>query len=443
MLRVSAIILTLVLAVSSASCAAEPAGPTASRNQTATGVSVASAIVSAASTEGWWQWRGPNGDGTADPSSKPPLRWSEKENVVWKIPVPGRGHSSPTIIGDRIFLTTAERGAQTQSVLAFDRSNGRPVWQKQVNQGGFPRKIHPKNSFATPTVASNGKQLFVTFAHHDKVEVVSLDLDGNILWRKPAGEFTPRRYSYGYAPSPTLYRNLVIVAADYDAKNGKGGYLTALNQQTGNVEWRTERPVGESYSSPIVARVSGRDQLLISGCDVVCSYEPLTGNQAWRARATTAATCGTMITDGKLVFASGGYPRAQTVALQDDRIVWQNNQKCYEQSMLVTGGHVYAVTDQGIACCWQASDGKEKWRGRLQGPVSASPTLANGHIYLSNERGATFVFKANPDAFELVQRNQLGNDAFASPTIVGNRLYLRVAESSGGSRREFLYCIGH
>ncbi len=390
----------------------------------------------------WPFWRGPNHNGVAADGQTPPVEWNDEKNVLWKVSVPGRGHSSPTIVGNRIFLTTAREKEQLQSVLCFDRESGEQRWETDLNLGGFPKRIHNKNTHASPTVSSDGERVFAAFMHHDKIEVAALALaSGRLQWRKTAGPYVPRQYEYGYAASPLIYKDSLIVVSDCDSD----AFLTALDCATGDERWRTERQGKISWSSPIVGRVAGRDQLLLSGCDQVCSYDPETGEVLWSTAATTAATCGTMIWEGDLVFASGGYPKAQTVCIRADgsgEIVWQNKQKCYEQSMLVHDGHVYAVTDGGIAYCWRASDGMEMWNKRLGGPVSASPVLADGNIYCSNERGTTFVFRADPKQFKLVAENQLGDEAFATPTICGSRIYLRVAAGSGEGRQEFLYCIG-
>jgi outer membrane protein assembly factor BamB len=238
-----------------------------------------------------------------------------------------------------------------------------------------------------------------------------------------------------------LYKSLVLISADYEG----GGWLAALDAKSGATKWKIARSKKLSFSSPVVANVGGRERLLISGTEQVASYDPNTGRQLWSTPATTMATCGTMVWDGDLVFASGGYPKSETVCLRADngQLVWRNDQKCYEQSMLAVDGYVYAVTDRGIAYCWRGRDGKEMWSSRLQGgAVSASPTLANGNIYLANERGTIYVFKAQPTRFELVARNQLGDEAFATPAICDNRIYMRVASNANGSRQETLYCIG-
>lgn len=388
----------------------------------------------------WPSWRGPTGNGVAEGGQDVPTTWSETSNVLWKVPLPGRGHSSPTVVGERIFLATADEARQVQYVLALDRANGKELWKTPVSRGGFP-KTHAKNTHASGTVACDGERLFIAFHHDQKITLACLDLEGKEVWRDDVGRFHPQWYEYGYAPSPILYKDTVIISADYEG----GGFLAAYNRASGKQAWKVSRPKKLSFSSPIVARVAGKDQLLISGCEAVASYNPANGKGNWNANATTMATCGTMVWDGDLVFASGGYPKAETVCIKGDgsgQIVWRNNQKCYEQSMLAHEGYVYAVTDRGRGYCWRARDGKEMWRARMQGPVSASPVLVGDNIFQSVESGKTFVFKANPQKFESVAENQLGSEAFPTPTICGNRIYIRTATGRGPARQEYLYCIG-
>jgi outer membrane protein assembly factor BamB len=389
----------------------------------------------------WPWWRGPTRNGIAPSSAAPPTKFSDKENVVWKTPVPGRGHSSPIVVGSRIFLTTADEETQTQSVVAFERASGKQLWQQEISRGGFPRSIHGKNTHASPTIACDGKRLLATFFHHQKIQLAALGLDGKQLWQITAGPFDPQRYEYGYAPSPVLYRGTVLVAAEYDGDS----FIAAFDRDGGKEVWRTSRPENISYSTPVIAHLAGRDQLLISGADQVASYDPNSGKLLWSVPGTTAATCGTIVWDGDTVFATGGYPGSETIAIQADgsgRVLWRNNQKGYEQSMLAHTGYAYLLNENGILCCFRASDGKQMWNKRLGGPESASPVLAGGHIYWANEKGEFFVFKPNPQKFDLVAKNQLGNDSFASPAVSGNQLFLRVAFRSGGKREEFLYCIG-
>lgn len=388
----------------------------------------------------WPWWRGPNRNGVADASQKVPVEWSETQNVIWKVPIPGRGHSSPTVVGDRIYLATADRARQVQGVIALNRTTGKPIWNTKVSQGGLP-KTHRKNTHASPTIACDGERLFAAFHHDDKLTLSALNLEGKPVWEKTVGSYSPKIYEYGYAPSPLLYDALVIIAADYE----KGGYLVAYNREDGKEVWRQDRPKKYSFSSPVVASVAGRDQLLLSGCELVASYDPQTGKLLWSTPGTTMATCGTMVWSGDLVVASGGYPKSETICVKADgskEVVWRNGQKCYEQSMIVQDGHVYAVTDRGIGLCIRIADGRVMWQQRLRGPVSASPVSVGDTIYQPIEDGTTFVFKANPERFEPVAQNKLGQEAFATPVICGNRIYIRTANSERGRRQEYLYCLG-
>lgn len=388
----------------------------------------------------WPWWRGPTRNGIAAAGGTP-VRWSPTENIAWQTPVPGRGHSSPIVVGDRIYLTTADETQQTQVVLAFDRRTGESVWSHEVNHGALAARIHRNNTHATPTIACDGQRLFVVFVYGQGVHATALDLAGRKLWQEKVGQFDPQRYEYGYGPSPVLYRGTVIVAAESD----DASFMVALDRRTGREVWRVPRPMNISYSTPSIAHVAGRDQLFMSGADRVMSYDPNSGRELWSTPATTAATCGTAVWDADLVFASGGYPKSETAAIRADgsgQVVWKNAQKCYEQSLLAFQGHVYGLTDGGILYCWGAKDGQEKWRQRLQGPVSASPVLAGGHIYWANERGMMYVFRPNPDVLELVAENQLGDSAYASPAVSQGQIFLRVGASVDGERRETLYCIG-
>ena len=391
----------------------------------------------------WPWWRGPARNGIAAEQSVP-TKFSDTENVVWKTPVPGRGHASPIVVAERIFLATSESSPQVQSVVAFDRKSGKQLWKTDISQGGFPAKNHAKNTEATPTIACDGEKLFATFFHHKTVQCTALDLNGKQVWHETVGPFNPTRFEYGYAPSPTLYRGSVIISAEFDGESA----ITALNRQTGKQLWRTKRQSMITFSTPVVAHVAGKDQLLVSGSEQVASYDPATGKPLWTTPGTTFATCGTMVWEGDIVIASGGFPKAETIAVKADgsgKVLWRNGQKCYEQSMLIHNGYVYALTVGGVMYCWSVtdgSDGKEKWHQRLSGPVSSSPILAGGHIYWANEAGTWYVFKPNPEKFELVAENQLGDEAFPSPAAVGNQLFIRTATRSGGKRQEWLYCFG-
>ncbi len=311
----------------------------------------------------WPWWRGPQRDGHAS-VSRLPTSFSETENVLWKSPVPGRGHSSPIVVAGKVYLTTADDQTQRHIALAFDLESGEQLWEQTLSTGGFPANNHPKNTEASPTLASDGQRLFATCFHHQQIELIVLDLSGQVLWRKGAGPFNPKMFEYGYAPSPLLYGSSVIVAAEFDGESS----IAAFDRTTGDELWRTARPPSISFSSPVVAHVAGRDQLLISGQIKVCAYDPRKGDLLWDVDGTTNATCGTVIWDKNTVYASGGFPKAETLAVRADgsgQVVWRNNQKCYEQSLIAVDGCVYALTSKGVFYFWSGSDGVELYRERI------------------------------------------------------------------------------
>jgi outer membrane protein assembly factor BamB len=220
--------------------------------------------------------------------------------------------------------------------------------------------------------------------------------------------------------------------------------MVAVNRATGDQVWRINRPRSTSFSSPIVATVAGRPQLLLSGNQTVSSYDPTNGKELWAAKCLTMATCGTVVWDGDCVIASGGFPKAETACIRADgsgKVLWTNQQKCYEQSMIATDGFVFAVTDPGIAYCWRVSDGETMWRERLGGKFSASPILIGDVLHAFNEQGQGFAFRANPSKFESMGGGKIADDIFATPVVVGNTMYMRIARQADGNRQEYLVAL--
>ncbi len=357
--------------------------------------------------------------------------------MLWKSPVPGRGHGSPTVVGDQVFLATADHEREVQSVLCYDRQTGKQLWQTPVHRGGFEKKGNSKASLASSTVACDGHRLFINFLHDGAIYTTALDRDGRQLWQTRITDYLIHQ---GYGSSPALYQGLVIVSAD-----SKGtGVIAALERTSGKVVWKQERPKLPNYASPIILTVAGREQLLLTGCDLVTGFEPLTGKKLWEIKGSTTECVTSTVTDGERIFTSGGYPTNHVSAVLADgsgKIAWENKTRVYVPSMLVHEGHLYAVQDSGIATCWKCDTGKELWTGRLGGTFSASLVLVGEQIFATNEAGRTFIFKAVPDGFHLVGQNQIAGEVLATPTICGDRIYLRVAKQDKGRRQEMLYCI--
>ncbi|MCH2116616.1 MAG: PQQ-binding-like beta-propeller repeat protein [Pirellulales bacterium] len=392
----------------------------------------------------WPQWRGVGQNNHAALGATAPLEWKGKEGFAWVTPVPGRGHSSPTVVGNRIYLTTADTSDETQSLLIYDCNTGEELGRTIVLRGGLPEKIHLKNTHATPTASCDGERVYVVFHNDGAIWATALDLDGQKLWQQRVTAFQPKKYEFGYAPSPVLCGNLLIVAAEYD---GPESGIYAIDTATGERRWKATRPQGLSFSTPIPLGDRQKPQLLVSGNKKIAAYDFQDGVEVWSIEGSTQATCGTMVWDRKLrlAFASGGYPDKFTVAIQmdgDHQVVWENQVCCYEQSLLLDEGYLYAVADSGVAYCWRASDGEEMWKHRLGGKYSSSPLLVDGRIYVSNEAGTTFVIEATPDRFNLLAENQLGTEVFATPTPADGRLYYRFAEGTDENRQEFLVAIG-
>lgn len=387
----------------------------------------------------WPTWRGPTLNNIAPEGSSVPTSFSETENVLWKTDIPGRGASSPIVVGDKVILTTADEQAQVQSVICLSRDSGEQLWKTDLHQGTFTAKIHKKNTHASPTPAWDGERLIVSFFNDTKIKVSALSIEGKILWQIEPGAYRDQ-YQFGYSASPLIHGSNFIIASDFQPD----GFLAAFDCATGREVWRTARNGTSSYSSPVVAKPGGRELIVLTGDDRVAAYDPASGKQVWSVPGITLATCGTVVWDGDLVFGSGGYPKKETIAVnaKTGEAVWRNGEKSYEQSMLAKDGFLYAFNDNGIAICWRASDGKEMWTERLGGPVSASPLLVGENIFVSNERGEHFVFKANPERFELVSKTRVGEEGFATPAISGDRMILRTARNEGGKRQETVYCIG-
>jgi outer membrane protein assembly factor BamB len=387
----------------------------------------------------WPWWRGPTRNGVADPKQQPPLRWSATDNVLWKVPVPGRGHGSPTVVGTRVFLATADHETETQYVLCYARATGKLLWQTEVHRGGFAKKGHNgKSSMASSTVACDGSRVFINFLHSEAIYTTALSVDGKQLWQTKITDYTLHQ---GFASSPGLYQSLVLVSAD----NKGTGVIAALDRASGKVVWKQPRPQAPNYASPIVLNVAGRDQLVMIGCDLVTSFEPLTGKKLWEIKGATTECVTSTVTDGEHIYTSGGYPRSHIAAVRADgsgKVAWQNGTKVYVPSMLVDRGHLFAVLDDGFATCLKCDTGKEQWKARLEGVFTASPVLVGDLVFATSDAGRTFVFKADPKGFELVADNQLGSQALATPTICGGQIFMRVAVQQKGRRQEMLYCLG-
>lgn len=389
----------------------------------------------------WPWWRGPNRDGVADRNQKPPTKWSETENVVWKVAIPGRGHGSATVVGDQVFLTAGEADRQVQSVLCFDRNTGKQLWKAEVHKEGVQDEKNTKGSPASITVACDGRRVFVNFVNAGHVYATALDRkDGSQIWQTKIHDYVMHQ---GFGASPAVYKDLVLVAADHKG----GGALAGLERATGKIVWKVGRPKLPNYASPIIHTIGGKDQLLYTGCKFVTSLDPLTGKTIWEVPGSTEECVTSVVTDGERVFSSGGYPINHVAAYLADgsgKVAWESKIRVYVPSLVVHDKHLYGVQDAGRAICFECATGKVLWDELLGGTFSSSPVLVGDRIYATNEKGVTYIYKATPAKLELEQKNQLGDDVLATPTICGGRIYHRVAMvGKDKKRQEWLYCLGN
>lgn len=405
----------------------------------------------------WATWRGPTADGlvpirdsltdsnSEDDGNTDSLErsansrtvrteWSESD-TKWAADVPGLGHGSPIVVGELVVVPTAIETTQKQLLLAFDRQTGAEIWQTEIHSGKFPEsgKTHPKATNANSTVASDGTNFFISFLHNERIVATSVDGDGEIRWQTDIGAFNS---IFGYAASPVIYRSVAIFTAD----NVGGGYIVALDRNSGKIAWRIARDALNSYSSPIIATLDTRDQLIISGGGYVRSYDPNTGEENWNQACLADTTCGTAVVTGNKIFASGGYPKNETVGLSSTgEILWTNKARIYEPSLIAVDGAIYTISDAGIAYCWNASDGTEHWRKRVGGNFSSSPISVDGKIYIGDLDGSVHIFAASTDDYKEIAVNRMGTAIYASPAVSRGELFYRVRTDSSDSEK--LICI--
>ncbi|MFC1634000.1 PQQ-binding-like beta-propeller repeat protein [Planctomycetota bacterium] len=383
--------------------------------------------------ENWPAWRGPRGDGTSLEKNVP-VQWSATHNIVWKTPIPGKGHSSPIVWGDSVFVVTALKEQNQRLLLCLDRSNGAILWRRMVLEAPLER-INRLNSHASSTPATDGEKVYVSFLDRDKMFIAAYDFEGNEVWAVRPGPFASM---HGYCSSPILWKDKLIINGDHDGD----AYIVALKRTTGQTLWTTPRPNRtRSYCTPIIRHMDGRNQLVLSGNLCVASYDPDTGAQHWIIDGPTEQFVASLVYNGELLFMTAGYPDYYIQAIRPTgsgnvtktHVAWQKEKDCsYVPSPIVIGPYFLVVSDTGVATCFVAKTGKSLWRERLGPHYSASLVTANGLAYLLSDKGVMTIVKPGPP-FEIVAKNELGEETYASPAISNGQIFLRGTEH--------LYCI--
>lgn len=379
----------------------------------------------------WPRWRGPGGQGLAVGTGYPDT-WSAKQNVLWRTRVDGRGHSSPIVWRDRIFLTTGYDDGRT-SVLAFDRTSGRLLWEA-FNPDRTRESMHQKNTAASATPSTDGARVYASFGNKG---VLAVDFDGKVLWHRSLGTFN--NY-HGTAGSPLLYKNRLIVFQDHPGGSQGGAFVAALDTANGQTIWRVARRGTVGWSTPIAIRVgepTEHDEIIVSSEGRVQAYDPDTGAELWVAGGNTYEVIPTPVVGLGLVFCASGRA-GPTLAIRPGgkgdvtrtHIEWQSPRGSpFVPSPLFYGNQLYLVNDMAsIATSFDAATGKALWQGRLGVAMSegfsASPVAVDGKVFFTNDYGETFVLRAGPK-FELLHVNELDAGVLASPALVDGKWYFR------------------
>jgi outer membrane protein assembly factor BamB len=413
----------------------------------------------------WSQWRGPDGLGISTETNLP-IEWSSTKNIKWKTPIIGRGHSSPIVWGNRIFLTTDVEGEtvpgakavehkiegqifkhpdsvggdrkHTLKVLCVDRSSGKVLWDKTAYEGTVYDDRHRKGSYASPTPATDGTYVFAYFGTEG---LYCYNFDGKLIWKESPGHIGT--VGMGPGTSPVLFEDTVILQCDEE--NGEKSYIAALDKKTGKEVWKTPRKVQVSWSTPLIVHGPQRIELITSGNELIISYDPKTGKELWQTKGHQSNAIPSPVAGNGMVFVYAGFPVKKTLAIMlggsgdltdTKNVVWQYDKgTAYVPSSILYGEYLYLMSDRGILTCLDSKTGKIVYEGgRVPIPATftASPVAFDGKILLTSEDGDTFVIKAGPK-HEVIATNSLAEPVYASPAISDGMIFIRGEKD--------LYCI--
>jgi outer membrane protein assembly factor BamB len=384
------------------------------------------AATPTAQAEPWPGWRGPRGDGTCIEQDVP-ADW-DPAGALWKTKLPGKGHASPIVWGDRVFTVTGITATQERILLCIDRTCGKILWKQTVVQGPL-EKIHKENSHASSTPVTDGARVFVTFRVGDDILVAAHELaTGKQLWRVRPGTHTGE---WGFSNAPVLFKDKVII--DGDSKGDS--FLIALSRADGKTLWRNNRTKkGISYSAPFIHELAGRTQLIQCGDRCVAGFNPDTGEQLWTVDGPSQEFVATPVyseTAG-LVFVSSSWPKQVLLAIRPDgrgdvtttHVAWSDRKGAtYVPSMIVAGDLLLSINRGGTAFCYEAATGEVLWQEKL-GRHHASPVLVAGRVFFINDNGQVNVIKPGRE-FECIATYELGESCYASPAISDSQVFVR------------------
>lgn len=416
----------------------------------------------------WPQWRGPYATGVSL-YGDPPLEWNETKNIKWKIAIPGKGHATPIIWGNQIFISTAiETGKVAKQkekkegeershswmqptitdkihkfvILSVDRRNGKILWQRTVREE-WPEegRSHGLGSWASNSPVTDGKHVYAYFGSRG---LYCLDMKGNLKWKRDFGQMN-KRMTFGEGSSPALYEDKIIILRDHEGQS----YLFTLDKNTGKDVWKVERDEITSWSTPLVVEHKGKPQLITSASNFVRSYDLATGELIWKCTGLTHNVIPHPVEANGIVYVASGFRGNALFAVRlsgakgditgTDAIAWKLGKNTpYTPSPVLYQNKLYLLkSNNGILSCYDAGDGKEYYSNQRfegMGNIYASPVGAKDRIYFIGNKGEMVVIKHGSE-FKVLAKNELDDNFNASPAIVGNEIYLRGYKN--------LYCIAH
>jgi outer membrane protein assembly factor BamB len=398
------------------------------------GLTAALALLAALTPVGaqeWTRFRGPNGSGQSEATTIP-TQWTEKD-YNWKIELPGVGHGSPVVWGDKLFVSSADPANGTRMLFAVRTSDGEVLWKKD-----FPATIHqkhPHNSFSSCTPTVDGDHVYFAWATPEEYKLIALDHQGEEVWRVDFGKFIAR---HGFGASPIVYEDLVIITNDQEGES----FLVAVDRKNGDMRWKIPRrslsPQSASYSTPMIyTPPGGEDELIVnSWAHGITSHNPRTGEVNWEAPVFKLRTVGSPILAGGLIWGSCGEGAGNNsvVAITPGdkngrkpvvrfsvgpKSLWP-----YVPTMIVAGDLVFLWGDTGIVTCVNAQTREQLWQQRIGGTHFASPIRIGDRIFGISTQGEVIVLAAAP-VFKELARNPLGDESNATPAVADGTLFLR------------------
>jgi len=385
--------------------------------------------------ESWPQFRGPTGQGTSTAKGLPTL-WSETKNIAWKTAIPGKGYSSPVIMRNEIWLTTALDGGRSRNVLTIDYKTGKIIRNKKLYTVENVEKCNGLNSYATPTPIMEGDRVYVTFGAPGTACLSAKT--GEIIWQRT--DFNVTYFTIGAASTQSIHKNTLIMICDGD--RGSERFVAALDKMTGKTLWKTDRTykdgktpgLAHAFSVPLAITVDGKDQIICPGAQGVYAYESETGKEIWCARYNSWSVVSRPVYANDTLYICCGVIKPMMYCInpkgakgditKTKKIIWRTDKMVPPMpSPLFVNDRFYTMTAKKLACR-KPKTGKIIWNERIPGQHLASPVYADGAIYQFDTTGRSVVIKAS-DNFQIISANKLESGCMASPAIYGKSLIVR------------------